>query len=357
MDVQIDGSQGEGGGQMLRSSMALSIVSGRSVRLFNIRAGRARPGLLRQHLTAVTAAAEVSGGTITGAELGSSEITFEPGIAQGGDYLFRIGSAGSAMLVLQTVLPPLLTASRPSTIVVEGGTHNMAAPPFEFFQHVWVPLINQMGPQLQASIRRHGFFPAGGGCVAVSVQPSNQLQGFDLLEHGARQTTEITALVANLPESIGEREVRVAARRLSWPLDNTRVEVVRSNGPGNVVFAKMQFQHVTELCTAFGKLGVSAERVGADVANQMRRYLKHAAPVGEHLADQLLLPLALSAHQATANHQASQFSCQRGGQFRTGPLSQHTRTHIEILQRFLNIRIDVQTTDSGNVVTVSPQDA
>ena len=354
MDIQIDGSEGEGGGQMVRSSMALSMISGRSLHIFNIRAGRARPGLLRQHLTSVQAAARICDGQITGDEPGSAEITFQPGAARGGQYEFRIGSAGSAMLVLQTILPPLLTASQPSTIVVEGGTHNMAAPPFEFFQQVWIPLINKMGPSVVASIQRHGFFPAGGGRVMVTVQPSASLHGFDLLDRGVRQSASLTAVVANLAESIGEREVKTAARRLSWPVSDARVEVVRSNGPGNVAYAKLQFEHVTELCTGFGKPGISAERVGADVAGQIQRYLKHDAPVGEHLADQILLPLALSAHQAAVAEPPLQSASQRGGQFRTGPLSQHTRTHIDILKRFLNIRIDVQPSGSTNIVSVLP---
>lgn len=352
-DVIIDGSQGEGGGQMVRSSMALSIVTGRSLQVLNIRARRPRPGLMRQHLTSVQAAAEICGGQLHGAELGATEIAFTPGRVKGGQYQFRIGSAGSAMLVLQTILPPLLIADQPSTVIVEGGTHNMAAPPFDFLQKVWIPLVNQMGPAVSARLERYGFYPAGGGRIVVNVSPSEVLKGFNLLERGLRIGVTVKAMVANLPESIGDREVQAVTRKLSWSNKDAIVESVAANGPGNVVYASLQYANINELCTAFGRAGVPAERVAADVVKQVRRYLKHDAPVGEHLADQILLPLGISAHQY-ANLPAHE-ALHAGGTFASGPLSQHARTHIEILQRFLNINIQVAINKVGATVCLSPR--
>ncbi len=170
----IDGSQGEGGGQVLRTSLALSMVTGEGFRIERIRAGRPKSGLLRQHLAAVRAAAEICQANVRGAELGSTQVTFEPRAILAGDYQFSIGTAGSTTLVLQTILPALLTANRKSQISLEGGTHNPAAPPFEFLEHAFLPLINRMGPRVSSILDRHGFFPAGAGdCGSRSNRPND----------------------------------------------------------------------------------------------------------------------------------------------------------------------------------------
>src|SRR5262245_17441877 len=182
--LHIDGSHGEGGGQIVRTSLALAIVTGRSVAIDNIRAGRKEPGLKRQHLTAVNAAAEICGGRVTGAAVGSRAVTLEPGPVRPGNYRFNVGSAGSATLVLQTVLPALLIADGPSSLMLEGGTHNPWSPPFDFLQRVYLPLVERMGPRVIARLERPGFYPKGGGRFLVSVQPSAVLRGFDLLERG-----------------------------------------------------------------------------------------------------------------------------------------------------------------------------
>lgn len=344
--VHIDGSRGEGGGQIVRSSMALAIVSGRPVRIDRIRAGRRKPGLKRQHLTAVNAAAEISGGTVSGAAIGSSTLTFQPQSARAGDYHFRIGTAGSATLVLQTVLPPLLTADGPSTVLIEGGTNNEWAPPFDFLARTYLPLINRMGPRVTATLERHGFYPAGGGRFRVSIAPAPYLTGFDLLERGAMRSRSVRALVANLPRHIGEREVDTIVRKLRWSPRWGTVEEVESHSPGNVVFAELEYDHVTEVFAGFGRQGIRAERVAANVVKEVNAYLKTDAPVHEHLADQLLLPLGISAWQeAPANPK-------RGGAFRTLPLSPHTTTHIDVLRAFLGIDITTEDSSDGKTCEV-----
>ncbi len=261
----------------------------------NIRAGRSLPGLGRKHLTSVKAASEICNGTLVGAELGSREIEFHPAAVKTGRYQFSIGSAGSAMLVLQTVLPPLLTADGPTTIILEGGTHNQWAPPFEFLQHVYLPLVNRMGPDVQMRLERHGFYPAGGGRAVVEIQPSEMLSGFDLLEAGKLKRRKLTAIVANLPVEIAEREVTQAQRKLNWRADEVSGCSVRANGPGNVVSAEVECEHITEVFTAFGRQGVRAEKVADEVVREVRKWLKRGVPIGEFLADQILLPLGLSA--------------------------------------------------------------
>ena len=172
--IEIDGSFGEGGGQILRSSLTLSMITGRAFRIKNIRAGRAKPGLMRQHLTCVRAAAEMSGARVKGAEIGSQSLVFEPGAIKGGVYDFSIGTAGSTMLVLQTVLPALLMADAKSSVTLRGGTHNMNAPPYDFIEKAFFPVLRQMGAQVEASLKTYGFHPAGGGEVCVEIGEREQ---------------------------------------------------------------------------------------------------------------------------------------------------------------------------------------
>lgn len=346
--ILIDGSEGEGGGQMVRSSMSLAAITGTPVQVVNIRAGRSKPGLGRQHLTSVRAAAQICNGALQGDELRSQSVLFVPEGVQPGRYDFQVGTAGSAMLVLQTVLPPLLTASGPSTVILEGGTHNQWAPPFDFVHRSYLSLLNQMGPTVTARLERHGFFPAGGGRVVVEVQPSETLAGFDLLERGKLCRRQLKALVSNLPENIAEREVRLGQRKLNWRQEETEIETVSSNGPGNVVFAEIEYENVTSIFTGFGQKGVTAEQVVGRVVRDVRTWLKHEAPVGEYLADQILLPLGLSAAQDAEGRVA------RGGTFRTVGLSQHSLTHIDILQKFLDIDVSVTEDAAGTQVVVGP---
>lgn len=346
--ITIDGSHGEGGGQILRSAVGLAVVVGKAVRIEKIRAGRSKPGLLRQHLTAIKAAAEICNGTLTGAELGSTELTFEPQQVVPGRRQFSIGTAGSATLVLQTILPALLTASGPSEIVLEGGTHNQWAPPFDFLQRAYLPIVNRMGPQVEATLERHGFYPAGGGRMVVTITPSASLKGFDLLERGKTITRTAQILISNLPLSIAEREADKIVRKLSFLKKDVSIEAVASTGPGNIVFAEIECEHVTEIATGFGRVGASAEHVAEEVVQEVRRYLKSTAPVGEYLADQILLPLGLSAAQPESS------VAPRGGSFRTVNLSRHATTHIEILQMLLPICIETRE-DDGTIVTLRPR--
>ena len=182
--ITIDGSEGEGGGQVVRSALALSLATGQPFSIDNIRARRPKPGLMRQHLTAVEAACRISGATCDGAAVGSSRLTFTPGKAMAGSYSFAIGTAGSTGLVLQTLLPALMSADAPSTLVIEGGTHNPHAPPFDFIAQTYLPLIGHFGPRVTAKLERHGFYPAGGGRITVDIKPA-PLARCDFFQRGA----------------------------------------------------------------------------------------------------------------------------------------------------------------------------
>ena len=345
----INGAQGEGGGQVVRSSLALALVTGRTVTIENVRAGRKKPGLRPQHLAAVNAVAAVCDGKVQGAQLGSQWLQFNPRPARAGNYHFNVGTAGSATLVLQTILPGLLTADGRSTLVLEGGTHNPWAPPFDFLQRAFLPLVHRMGPRVTASLERHGFYPAGGGRFTVTIEPHPTLAGFDLLQRGAIVSRSVCAVIANLPMHIAEREVKAMLCGMTWGSDCGRVEEVDATGRGNVAYIELRSEHLTELFTSFGRIGVRAERVAFEAVEQALAYLTSSAAVGPYLADQLILPLGISAWQASGAGR------RRGGSYSTLPLTSHTATHIEILRQFLEIDIRVDQLGDGTcLVSVGP---
>ncbi len=322
--VKIDGSMGEGGGQVLRTSIALSLITGRPLEVTNIRAGRRKPGLMRQHLTALNAATEISGAQVQGASVGSTSIRFSPGSIKPGTYCFSVGTAGSATLVLQTVLPALVLASGPSHLTLEGGTHNPMAPPFDFLQKAFLPLLNRMGPKVDAVLEKAGYFPAGGGRFTVTIDPVERLFPIEVPERGKPLYHRARATVCQLSPRIGRRELDTVKNRLNWTDDCLElVELHRSNGPGNVLVIETGFEQVTEVFTGFGERGVTAENVAKRTANEARSYLVSDAPVGEHLADQLLLPMSLAGK----------------GMFRTLRPTRHTMTNIEVIEKFLDVPI------------------
>ena len=334
--IRIDGSEGEGGGQILRTALALSLVTATPFRIERIRAKRKRPGLLRQHLTAVQSAAKIGNATVVGDTLGSANLSFTPGAVVPGEYHFAVGTAGSAMLVLQTVLPPLMVANGPSTVTVEGGTHNPTAPPFDFLDRAFLPIVNTLGPRIGLELKRYGFYPAGGGRVVAQIEPSPALAAVNVTERGEIGRRSIRAMVANLPRHIAEREVRTALRLLNWSEDSAQVVELRDvAGPGNVVLIEIQSAHVTEMHTGFGEAGVAAEAVANRAGQQARRYLAAGVPVGCNLADQLLTVMALGG----------------GGAFRTLSLTQHSQTNADIIRMFTGMRTTV-TLEARDVVRV-----
>jgi RNA 3'-terminal phosphate cyclase (ATP) len=334
--IVIDGSQGEGGGQVLRTSLALSLITGRPFRIENIRARRKKPGLLRQHLTAVDAATQVGEAAVEGAQIGSGALTFVPHSLRAGQYSFAIGTAGSTTLVLQTVLLPLALAGEASTVVIEGGTHNPAAPPFDFMQHAFLPLLRRMGAEVELELVRPGFYPAGGGRIRATIAPAKRLARLELTERGEIVSRRARAVVANLPWTIAQREVQTVGAELGWAEECLEAHTLTDSiGPGNAVSVVVASQHVSEVFTAFGERGVRAEQVAANVAAQARRYLECSAAVGEHLADQLLLPFAVG----------------EGGTFTTiSPLSGHATTNMEVIRRFVETSMGVE--EVGRVTTV-----
>ncbi|WP_434140173.1 RNA 3'-terminal phosphate cyclase [Pseudomonas luteola] len=323
-ELQLDGSIG--GGQILRSALSLSMITGQPFSITNIRAKRSRSGLLRQHLTAVQAAAAICDATLEGAELGSLSLRFQPGAIKGGNYEFAISTAGSCVLVLQTVLPALLKAPAPSRLRLKGGTHNPAAPPVDFLQKAWLPLLKRMGAHIELVLIRHGFAPAGGGEMTVVIQPS-RLSPLILEDRGQLVSQQAQALLAGLPESIGTRELNQVTQRLGWSQDNLHtVQLQKAQGPGNVVLIEQQYEAVTEVFAAFGQSRVRAEQVANHAIDELLAFEHSGAAVGEHLADQLLLPLVLAG--------SGRFTCLHA--------SEHLLSNAEVIQRFCPVRIVIE---------------
>jgi len=329
--VQLDGSQGEGGGQILRSALSLSVITGRPVQIHNIRAGRKKPGLMRQHLSCVTAAKALSMAAVSGAELGSKVLEFAPSLGAPSPaanaetdsanapqrWEFDIGSAGSSMLVAQTIIPILLHQRQHVTVTIIGGTHNPLAPSADYIRAVFIPMLARMGAQLTLVLERYGFYPAGGGRVLLQIQPSTLLP-ISLIERGVLQNIHASAVVQGLPPGIADRELGALQQRLKLAPEQLERRVVDGFGVGNVVQITAQYAHCSAAFWALGEKSRSSEAVAFDAAEQFAAYSQLSAPVDAHLADQLLLPMTLAG----------------GGEFVCTHATPHLHTNAEVLMAF-----------------------
>ena len=337
MTIELDGATGEGGGQILRTGLALSMCTGRPLRITRIRAKRPKPGLMRQHLACVLAAQAICEARVTGAELGSATLDFTPGPVHAGEHRFAVGTAGSCTLVLQTVLPPLMCAAAPSRLTLCGGTHNPMAPPFHFIQRCFAPLLRRLGVGLDLALRQHGFYPAGGGEFEALVSPAGRLQPFDLLQRGALRSAWAEALAPGLPRSVAARELGAVAQALGWTPEQLLTPPTRQHeGPGNALMATLEHEHVSELVTSFGEKGVSSELVAKRLVDELQAYRASDGALGPHLADQWMLPLALSVSESG---QAAAYTCSE--------LTLHARTNLAVIERFLPVRCTAREAQDG----------
>lgn len=336
--IELDGSLGEGGGQILRSALTLAMVTGQPFRIERIRANRAKPGLMRQHLVAVQAAAQVCGAHVAGAEIGSQSLSFSPGRVKPGAYRFAIGTAGSSTLVLQTLLPALLFADAPSRVEVCGGTHNPLAPPVHFLQRAYCRAMADMGARIDIRLERFGFFPAGGGVVVAQVEPCAALRRHQWLTRGERKAAFAESFIAGLPLGVAQRELDCVRTSMGWDDSQLRLRALPADqGPGNAVLLTLEYQHVTHVSTAFGEKAVPAETVAKQALREVRRYLASQAAIGEYLGDQLMIPLALAG----------------GGGFTVDTVSQHATTNAAVIERFLPVRFGFETREGVEHCTVA----
>ncbi len=331
--VKIDGSSGEGGGQILRTALALSCVLGRPMEIVNIRKTRSKPGLQPQHLTAVKAAAAISHARVEGAELFSTALHFSPGPVRGGDYFFDVsetrGSAGSSSLVLQTILLPLLLAERPSAVTVVGGTHVPWSPTFHYLKQAFLPMLARLGATIKLGIEQWGWYPVGGGRVALRVVPTRELLPVILVERGMLKRVSGASAVSNLPRDIAVRQRNQAISALSSRGIDGNIEIVSAPSPGKgaLLFLFAEFENCAAGFDALGAIGKRAETVADEACRGLFEYLDNPGALDPHLADQLVPYLALA---------------QGPSEFTTSLITQHLLTNIKVVQQFVEVAIQVQ---------------
>ena len=326
--VQIDGSLGEGGGQVLRTSLSLAVLTGRPLLLWNIRARRAKPGLAAQHLKAVEAAAVVARARVEGARLGSQSLLFQPQGVQAGEFRFDIGTAGSTSLVLQTILIPLSFAGESSTVVVTGGTHVPWSPSFHYLDLQWAPFLRRIGFDLRLGLERAGFFPRGGGEVRAAIHPSAVLIPLHMVERGALAAIRGISAVSNLDLGIAERQERRVRERLAGLRRAMAIEILDlpAASPGTFLVLLAEFERSQCCYGSLGARGKRAERVADEAADGLLSFLAGDGAVDPWLADQLILPLALAAGES---------------QLRTARVTRHLLTNAQVVKEFLPAQIEI----------------
>lgn len=345
--ITIDGSYGEGGGQVLRTSLSLSALLGEAVRIKDIRAKRPRPGLQAQHLTGVLATAQICNAELKGAELGSQTLTFAPqSPPQAGNYTFDVaearkgGSAGSTSLVFQTLLLPLAFADGDSHLTIRGGTHVAWSPPFHYLKHVYLPTLARMGIEATVEINQWGWYPIGGGEIKAGVRGQGvrdresspipcPLSPIALVERGGLKRLWGISALSNLPAHIGQRQKRQVERLLRERGFTPEIEIVDapSPGQGTVVFLVAEFENVVAGFTSYGARGKRAEKVAEEACREFIRYYDSGQALDRHLADQLILPLSLAAGQSS---------------FTTCEVTQHLLTNVEVVQRLMEVKAEIE---------------
>ncbi len=345
--IHIDGSYGEGGGQILRTSLSLAAITGQAIHIDRIRAGRQKPGLAAQHLTAVRAAATICKAELRGDALGSMTLEFIPGgSAQAGRYTFDVtearegGSAGTVSLVLQTILLPLALATGESEVILRGGTHVAFSPSFTYVEQVYLPMLNRMGVQAEAKLNAWGWYPRGGGEVELRVSGRSKLSGINLLERGNLRQVRGLAVVTELPSHIPQRMASRAENLLHETELRATVQPLRARGvgPGAGLFLTAEYDNSLAGSGALGRVGLPAEKVAQMACEELLDFHKTGAPVDVHLADQLLLPAALASEAS---------------QYRVAEISTHLTTNAWVIyEQFRLARVTVDEADK--VVAIAP---
>ncbi len=340
--ITIDGSHGEGGGQLVRMSCALSALTGKPLRLINVRARRALPGLAPQHLAAVQAVAQLCNAETKGLALRTQEFSFRPGSIRGGDYRFDVGTAGSITLVLQAVLPVALAAPAASSFHVIGGTDVKAAPPFDYFRYIFLPLLQRLGLDIHVTLVRRGYYPRGGGEVVVRVQPGRPAP-LTLETPGALQGLAGIAHIANLPAHIVERMQHTATQILA-EYGNTRIELQRLGhadaiGAGGAIVLWARLANTVLGGSEVAQRGIPAERIAEQAAYALQAELRAAITLDVHAADQLLIYFALAG---------------RSTHFTARTYSSHAQTTAWLIEQFLPVRVTAGSAGAGQRIAVTP---
>jgi RNA 3'-terminal phosphate cyclase (ATP) len=321
--LEIDGSMGEGGGQILRSSLALALIAGKPFRIYNIRAGRKKPGLQPQHLMSVRSAAEIGGATVRGDAVGSRDLTFEPGSVSPGRYRFSIGTAGATGLVLHTIYLPLAWKTRlPTELTLEGGTHVSTSPCYHFLETTWRAYLERIGLRVKLTMERPGFYPRGGGRILAHIQPCDRLRPLNLTRREPIRSATGFSAVAGLPDTVARRQASRATNRLADRGVDSSISLEEwPGGPGSVLAISLNQAPVPTLFFGLGARGKPSEAVADEAVDQVLAYLDSDAPVDEHSADQIVLPLALA---------------EGASEFRVSRVTRHLHTNIAVIKLFID---------------------
>ncbi len=325
--IEIDGSTGESGGQILRTALSLAAITGKSFSIKNIRLKRPKPGLQAQHLTCVKAMSEICSAEVKGAELSSTSLTFKPSEINGGNYNFDIGTAGSITLLAQCVLPALLLADKPSSILFTGGTHVPFSPLADYFSEIFLPTIKNIGANAEFSVNRIGLYPKGGGKATLSIAHS-EFSPLSLTKRGELKKLTLNSTVFSLPLAVAQRQVKEVRKKLSaFELKLVEnIKEVQSVGQGTYTFIRADYDSTVAGFSSLGKIGKSSEEVGREAAEAFLEFEKSGACVDLHLADQLLIYAALAAGKSKSD-------------FTTSQISQHFETNAWVIRQFLDVEI------------------
>lgn len=336
--IEIDGSFGEGGGQILRTALSLSCITGSSLKLFNIRKGRKKPGLMPQHQTCVNAISEICNAEVSGNAISSTELTFVPRKIRSGNYFFDIKTAGSSSLVIQTLLPALIFSDGISRVTIKGGTHVPFSPSYNYISEVFVPLLNKIGIKMEPSINKYGFYPKGGGEISFNIFPVEKIKRLSAVKRGELLSITGYSAVSTLPRHIAERQKNAVMQNLS-PLDvNINIHEVPSLGHGTFVFLKGAYENTLTGFSALGERGKRAEDVGKEAASLFNDFHKTSACLDPHLADQIVIYLSLAQEDST---------------FTTSRITQHLLTNLWVIEKFLKIRYEIYgRMDSEGIVKI-----
>jgi len=347
--INIDGSIGEGGGQILRTALSLSMITGTPFHIDRIRDNRIKPGLRSQHLTALNAARKISKAETHGVVLNSTSVTFIPNKIYSGSYFFNIGTAGSVSLVLQTILVPLSLANSASSVTISGGTHVPWSPIFEYLKTTWSPFMNEIGYDFLLSLESSGFYPQGGGRITVVIQPIINSKPLDYINRGKLVSISGISSVANLDDNIASRQ-KIRALKMLYDselgIDNSKIKIkltrIISQSKGSVLFLDALYENGRGGFSSLGEKGKRAEKVSEEAVNSMLKFHNKGGAVDKFMADQLLLPLSLIDGKSL---------------FSTDQLSNHFYTNREIILKFLPVKIESTKQINGKItVSVEPDE-
>ena len=326
--IYIDGSYGEGGGQILRTSLSLSLITQQPIHIDNIRSGRKKPGLAPQHLTCIKAAAALCNAQVHGDKIGSQMLEFTPNTSiKSGNYTFDVtevqqsGSAGSVTLILQTILLPLALGDHPSQITIKGGTHVPFSPPVNYLENVYFSYLKEMGIDVNLKLISYGWYPQGGGEINVMITGQSKINGLSILNRGKLNQIKGAAIVTELPAHIPQRMASRGENLLKETVFRTKIKAMREKGrfAGAGIFLTAEYEHSRAGFSALGKIGIPAEDVAKNACEELLEFHQTGAPIDEHLGDQLLLPMALAADNS---------------EYKVSVISEHLKTNIWVIEKF-----------------------